>query len=147
MSKAALPFSLIEVMIVIVLVGVVAGVCLFSLRPLYVSYRFRLEARALYELFQELQLEAMTLQSDIQVKFTDKKGKWVAQSLSEEPLLKPQTIDLSHIDQISNTSSMVVYSNGLVEPRGLLQLSNKEEHRCLDFRGGHLIKFWEKDPL
>ncbi|MGH2612734.1 MAG: prepilin-type N-terminal cleavage/methylation domain-containing protein [Rhabdochlamydiaceae bacterium] len=140
------PFSLIEVMIVVVLVGVIAGICVFSLRPFYQSYRFRLEVEMLYELLQELQLEAMTLQSDMKVSFTKKNNKWMAQSSSDEPILKFQIVDLSHIEQIDNVSPIILYSNGLIHPTNIIKLSNKNDHRWLDFSGRHLIKFWEIPP-
>jgi len=140
------PFSLIEVMIVIVLVGVMAGVSAFSLWPFYQSYRFRSEAESLYELLQELQLEAMTLQSDMKVSFTQKNGKRIASSSTDEPVLKSQMIDLSHVEQLSHEAPITLYANGLVLPRSIIKLSYKNDHRWLDLRGGHLMKFCETEP-
>jgi prepilin-type N-terminal cleavage/methylation domain-containing protein len=139
-------FSLIEIMVVIVLMGVIASVSAFSLWPLYKSYRFKLEVETLYELFQQLQLEAMTLQSDMQVRFTDTNGKWTAETKSDEPALKSQKIDLSHIDKISDDSVITFYSNGLVEKPKIIKFSYKDDHRWLDFSGGHLIKLCDKAP-
>jgi len=140
-------FSLMEVMIVIVLVGVIGGVAAFSLKPFYQSYRFRTEVDGLYEMFEELQLEALTLQSDITVSFTNTNGKLSAKSSSDETVLKPQTIDLSHVDKISDEVKQIIfYSNGLVEPSKIIKLSSHDEHRWIDFRGKHLIKFWQKEP-
>lgn len=140
------PFSLMEVMIVIVLVGVIGGVAAFSLKPFYQSYRFQAEVDGLYEMFEELQLEALTLQSDITVSFTNTNGKLSAKSSSDEAVLKPQTIDLSHVDKISNDDPIIFYSNGLVEPSKIIKLSSHDNHRWIDFRGKHLIKFWQKEP-
>ena len=139
-------FSLIEVMVVIVLMGAVAGVSVFSLWPFFKTYRFRLEAEALYELLQELQLEAMTLQSDMYVHLRENGGKWVASSLTHEPIIKPQTVDLAHVDQVSIKGRITLYANGLVGPRNLLRLSGQGEHRWIDLRGGHLMKFCEVEP-
>jgi prepilin-type N-terminal cleavage/methylation domain-containing protein len=140
------PFSLIEIMIVLVLVGVLAGVSTFSLRPLYQSYRFGLEVEALYELLQELQIEALTLQSDMKVGFTKEKGKLIAKSSCDETILKSQTLDLSHIEQIDPIDVIFIYSNGLIRPTSLIKLSAKQNERWLDLRGGHLIKLLEKAP-
>ena len=110
------------------------------------NYRFRLETETLYELFQELQLEAMTLQSDMQVRLRESKGKWVASSLTDEPIIKPQTIDLSHVDQVSGGAVITFYATGLVDPRSVLKLSGSGEHRWIDLRGGHLMRFCEVEP-
>lgn len=132
-------FSLIELMVVISLVGLIASLSLFTIRPLYQSYRFRLEADALYELFQELQIEAMTLQSDIHVRFTQKKGAWEARSFSDEPILKSQVVDLSHIEELSPSMPITFYSNGVVRPKNIIKLSYGSECRWINLSGGHLI--------
>ncbi|MBP7074690.1 MAG: type II secretion system protein [Rhabdochlamydiaceae bacterium] len=140
------PFSLIEIMIVLVLVGVLAGVSAFSLRPLYQSYRFRLEVEALYELLQELQIEALSLQSDMKVSFTKENGKLMAKSSCDETILKSQTLDLSHIEEMNPIDSITIYSNGLIRPLSHIKLSSKGDERWLDLKGGHLIKLLEKAP-
>lgn len=140
------PFSLIEVMIVIILMGVIGSVSAFSLWPFYQSYRFKLEVETLYELLQELQLEAMTLQSDMKVRFTQENSKLSARSLSDEPVLKSQIIDLSHVEELSDTSDITLYSNGLIEKPQIIKLSYKGEHRWIDLSGGHLIKLCETAP-
>lgn len=140
------PFTLIEVMIVLMLVGIIAGVTSFALRPLYQSYRFKLEVESLYELLQELQLEALTLGSDMKVSFTNDKGTRIARSFCEESVLKMQTLDLSHVESMDVISQIILYSNGRVTPPSLIKLSNKEEHRWIDLRGGHLIKLLDKEP-
>lgn len=140
------PFSLIEVMVVIVLMGVVATTSIFGLWPFYQSYRFRLEVESFYGLLQELQIEALTLQSDMKVRFVEKNGKWSAQSSSDEPILKSQTIDLSHVERLSGHPDIDIYSSGLIRPAMVLKMSYKDEHRWIDFSGGHLIKLLEKEP-
>jgi prepilin-type N-terminal cleavage/methylation domain-containing protein len=140
------PFSLMEIMIVLVLVGILGGVSAFSLRPLYQSYRFRLEVEALYELLQELQIEALALRSDMRIGFTkEKNGKLFARSFSDETVIKSQTLELSHIEPI-DIKSISIYSNGLIHPTSVIKLSSKEEARWLDLSGGHLIKLLEKAP-
>lgn len=139
-------FTLIEVMIVLVLVGIIAGVTSFALQPLYRSYRFKLEVESLYELLQELQIEALTLGSDMKVSFTKDKDTRIARSFCEETVLKAQTLDLSHIESMDSMNEIVLYSNGRVSPPSLIKLSNKGEHRWIDLRGGHLIKLLDKEP-
>ncbi len=132
-------------MVVIMLMGVVATTAVFGLWPFYQSYRFRLEVESLYGLLQELQIEALTLQSDMKVRFIEKNGKWSARSLSDEPILKSQTIDLSHIEKLSDHLEINIYSSGLIRPARVLKMSYKDEHRWIDFSGGHLIKLLEKE--
>ncbi len=140
------PFTLVEVMIVLVLVGIIAGVSSFAIRPLYQSYRFKLEVESLYELLQELQLEALTLGSDMKVDFTNDKGTRTARCFCEETVLKSQTLDLSHIESMNSITYITLYSNGRVEPPTLIKLSSKGEHRWIDLRGGHLIRLLDKEP-
>ncbi len=139
-------FSLMEVMVTIVLVGVIATVSAFSLWPFYHSYRFRLEVENLYELMQELQLEAMTFQSDMAIRFTKENGRMIARSKSDETVLTSRTIDLSQVEKQSDTTDIILYSNGLLAMPRTLQFSHKNVHCWIDFRGGHLIKFYETPP-
>ncbi len=140
------PFTLIEVMIVIVLVGIFSGVAAFAVKPLYHSYRFRTEVESLYDLLQEIQLEALTLQSDMRVSFTQKNGKWFASSSSDESVIKPQKIDLSHVEMIEEGKQVTFFSNGLIDPPIKIKFSNKNDVRWIDFTSRHLIKFWEIEP-
>lgn len=133
-------------MVAIILVGVVATVTVFSLWPLYQSYQFRLETTALYESLQELQLEAMTLDSDMYVRFTNKNGRWIAQSGGDEPIIKPQTIDLSHVKNLAPHQEIILYSNGTIEPKSVLELSYHDTHRWIDLRSGHLIQLHSSPP-
>lgn len=136
-------FSLTEIMVVLILVSIVAGVSVYSLIPFYKAYRFRAEVNTLYDLAQELQLEALSLQSDMKIRFTKEKGKWIAQSESAELLLKPQRIELSHVEQITmNSSTITFYSNGLIEPRQIVSLQHVGEKRGLDLRQPPLMKLW-----
>src|SRR3569832_1329202 len=109
-KAARRPFSLVEVMVVLVLVGVIAGVTSFALHPLNQSFRFKLEVESLYELLQELQLDALTLGSDMKVGFTLKNGVRTARSGCEEIVIKPQTLDLSHIESMDSPPSLTIYS-------------------------------------
>ena len=146
-SKAARhPFTLIEVMIVIVLVGIFSSVAAFAIKPLYLSYRFRVEVESLYDLLQEIQLEALTLQSDMHVSFTRKNEKWIACSRSDESIIKPQTIDLSHVETIEEGKQITFFSNGLIDPPISIKFSNNKDERWIDFTSRHLIKFWETKP-
>ena len=101
---------------------------------------------SIYELIQELQIEALSLESDMKISFTKKHGKLMAKSSSDEIILKSQTLDLSHIEQMDSIDSITIYSNGLIHPLSLIKLSSKGEERWLDLRGGHLIKLLEKAP-
>ncbi len=138
-----------EIVIVLLLVSLIGGVTTFSVKPLYQMYRFRMEVEALYDLMQELQLEALTLQSDMKIVVRRQQGKWVAQSFTDEPILKSQLVPLSHVDQISckhEPLTITLYSNGLIQPAMALKLSHDSQHRWLDFRYPPLIKFCEKAP-
>jgi len=133
-------------MVVLILISIVAGGSIYSLIPFYKTYRFRAEVTALYDLAQELQLEALTLQSDMQIRFTKEKGKWVAKSESEEKTLKPQIVDLSHVEQVEGTLSITFYSNGLIEPKKSICLGRGDEKRGLDLREPPLIRLWIGSP-
>jgi hypothetical protein len=146
-------FSLMEVMIVMVLVSLVAGITVYSIIPLYRTFCFQTEVSTVYDLMQELQLEALTLQSDMQLTFTKKKGKWSATTLSEETVLRSQHVDLSHIAQIhldqkqqDRPFTLIFYSNGLVKPPAVMLLSNPHEKRWIDFAHPPLLKLHRELP-
>jgi Raf kinase inhibitor-like YbhB/YbcL family protein len=136
-----------EVMVVIILMGVLGGVAAFSLRPLYQSYRFRMEVDAVYGLMQELQLEAMTLKSDVTLSFSEEKGKWLVKSKSDETILKPQKIDLSHVKQIDKALPITLYSSGMIEPSHVIKFSSGTQERWIDLSHKHLIKISDVKPI
>lgn len=147
-KKKSHPFSLIEVMVALLLVSIVAGVSAFSILPLYRSYRFRLAVESVYELARELQLEAMTLQSDMKMRLTKEGGHWKAISITTETVLKPQTIDLSHVDQVEKRAPLTItfYSSGQVFPKEIVTFVYHGEKRGLDFTRPPLIKLWIGSP-
>lgn len=143
-------FSLMEVMVVLLLVSIVAGVSAFSLLPLYRTYRFRTEVDTIYELVRELQLEAMALQSDMKISFKKEGGQWKATSHTNETVLKQQTIDLSYVDQIKmplqTPLTITLYSNGQIQPKGIISFVYQNETRGLDLTHPPLIKLWIGSP-
>lgn len=134
-------------MVVLLLVSVVAGVSAFALLPFYRTHRFRTEVESLYELVRELQLEAMALQSDMEICFKKEAGKWRATSKTDETILKPQTIELSHIDQITpSLSTIIIYSNGQLQPKTIISFTYRDETRGLDLTQPPLIQLWIGSP-
>ena len=144
--RARHPFSLLEIMIVIALVTVIGTFTTFSLIPFYHSYRFRLEVESLFNALEELQIEALILQSDMRVEFIKKNGRWVAQTYSDEPILKSQLIDLSHVESIEAPPYVTFYANGLVQPSSLIKFCHKSNARWIDLRRGHLMKLCDTPP-
>lgn len=146
MSARRYSFSLMELMVAIGLVGTVAVITIFSIQPLYRSYQFKQEVEQLYELLQELQLDALVLQSDMYVALVHEQGHWKARSSTQEAILKAQTVDLGHVDKIDPVPSITLHANGLVRPALCIKLSRKGEERWVDLSGGHLIRVREKEP-
>ncbi len=70
----------------------------------------------------------------------------MAKSSCDETILKSQTLDLSHIEEMNPIDSITIYSNGLIRPLSHIKLSSKGDERWLDLKGGHLIKLLEKAP-
>jgi len=139
-------FSLLEIVIVLLLISTIAGVSSCLLIPFYRSYQFQAEVEAVYALAGELQIEALTLQSDMQLLVKQEKGQWVVRSHSEEVALKPQRIELSHVETVAGgEESIVFYANGQIEPKKVLTFQRGVERRGVDFRRPLLIKLWRED--
>src|ERR1700719_1414080 len=69
-SSKIRPFTLLEIVIVIALIGMMAVFGTWSLTDLLSQHRRQAEVDELQNFIQELQIEALALQSDLEITFT-----------------------------------------------------------------------------
>jgi Tfp pilus assembly protein FimT len=141
------PLTLLEVVIVILLVGLIAGGGTVSLTDMLRQHRQVAALDQFKDLLQELQIEALALRSDVQlILYKDKKG-WKAQSKTSEKILRTQTVDLHGVSRVTfNTVSkekiaLDIFSTGRFSPAGVLCLKRDAGDVEIDLRQPLQIKF------
>src|SRR5580692_1292532 len=91
------PFTLLEIVIVIALIGIMAVFGTWSLTDLLAQHRRQAEVDELQNFIQELQIEALALQSDLELFFIKDKDKLQVSSKTAEKILLGRTIVLKGV--------------------------------------------------
>ncbi len=138
--------TLLEVVIVILLVGLMAGVATFSTVDLLRRQSSAAAIDQFKELLEELQIEALALRSDMEVTlYKDKKG-WKARSKTSEKILRSRTIELKGVRQIvfnqvpRESLTLDIFSTGRLSPAGILCLKRDTGDVSIDFQQPLQIK-------
>ncbi|HEX4839011.1 MAG TPA: hypothetical protein VFU89_01045 [Rhabdochlamydiaceae bacterium] len=146
------PFTLLEVVIVIALIGMMAVLGTWSLNDLLAQQRRQTESDELYNFIQELQIEALALQSDIELTLTKDRNRLCVSSKSSEKILRNKTIVLKGVkqlkfrDQTTPTLTLQVFSTGRIAPVGLIEIQKEKTPLWIDLRQPLLVKFFDKKP-
>lgn len=145
LKQKSRPITLLEVVIVILLVGLMAGVATFSTADLLRKQSSTAAIDQFKELLEELQIEALALRSDIEViLYKDKKG-WKARSKTSEKILRNRTIDLKGVKQVvfnqipQDRFILDIYSTGRLSPAGILCLKRDAGDVQIDFQQPKVI--------
>ncbi|MGH7889894.1 MAG: pilus assembly FimT family protein [Thermodesulfobacteriota bacterium] len=152
MKQMGRPFTLLEIVIVLALMGLIGGVAAFSLGDLLSKHRATAQIDELKELLQELQIEALALKSDMQVFFTLHKKTCSIRSKTAEKILRDRTVKLTGIQEISlnqqptSKIDLTIISTGRFEPPGVIGIERKQGSLWIDVRQPLQIKFTEKEP-
>lgn len=147
------PFTLIEIIIVFSLISIVIGSVSFSLKSLLDRYYFNSEIDQINHLIEELQMEALTLQSDMEIHFYKDKNFWKIKTKTDEAILINQSVLLKQIqtislNQIPQTSlKVVLFSNGQFLPKGIIGFQSCSQQKWLDLRYPIQIHFLQNYPL
>jgi Tfp pilus assembly protein FimT len=135
--------TLLEVVMVCLLVGLMAGVATFSIADMLRRQNCASAIEQMKDLIEELQVEALALNSDLQLRiYQDKKG-WKACSLSDEKILRRRTIDLKGVRQIlfnQNVQPQVtleIFSTGRIAPEGTLSLKQDQGNITIEIKEHH----------
>jgi type II secretory pathway pseudopilin PulG len=139
-------FTILEIIIVLGLVGAVGFFGVGSLRGLIAQYKFLANGENCYELFRELQLQALTLESDIQVHLC-KYRDWEIHVHSEESYVSFEKIVIKNIENVfidgveKQEFVFTIFSTGRIDPGVLIKFVGAKGAFFLDFRKPILIKY------
>jgi len=133
-------FSLLEVLIVLSLISMLSSSLFYSLNHLLAHHRFYSEVRGVEQLLEELQIEALVLQSDMTVHLYQNKGKWHLCSNPQEAILRQKSFSLAHVKQVTfnrkpqKELTIEVCSTGHVLPLGIVGLEGNKKKFWIDLR-------------
>ncbi len=147
------PFTLLEIVIVLVLIGVMAVFGTRSLSDLLVQHRRLAEVDELQNFIQELQIEALALQSDLELFFIKDKDKLQVSSKTSEKILHSRTVVLKGVrelkfqDRIRPNVALQIFSTGRIEPQGLFEIERDLGTVFIDVRQPLLVKISSTRPV
>ena len=145
-------FTLLEVMIVMALIALMAGFGTWSLTDLLTQHRRQAEVDDLKNFLQELQLEALALESDLEVTLYKEKGSLKVRSKTAEKILRDRIIELKEVnrlfinDQETDRATFQVLSTGRFYPLALIGIERKQSSLWVDVRQPIQIKYFEEHP-
>ena len=151
--QSSRPFTLLEIVIVIALIGIMAVFGTWSLTDLLSQHRRQAEVDELQNFIQELQIEALALQSDLEITFTKDKDKLQVCSKTAEKILQSRTVVLKGVrafkfrDLVKPTLTLQIFSTGRFEPQGLFEIEREKGSVFIDVRQPLLVKFSDKRPV
>ncbi len=147
------PFTLLEVVVVIALIALMAGFGTWSLTDLLAQHRRQAEVEDLKNFFQELQIEALALQSDLEVTLCKEKGMVKVRSKTAEEILRDRTIELKEVNKLTfnefekNQMSFQILSSGRFDPSAVIGIERKQNSLWIDVRQPLQIKYSEQRPV
>jgi prepilin-type N-terminal cleavage/methylation domain-containing protein len=157
-SKA---FTLLEIMLVIVILGMVVSVVGWQIASAVGRYAFQREMEEVYDLVKQSQILCLTYRTDISVHFFRENGVFYYQLQTDEPFTEiafdREKKPLEKIGEITFNGQPVkqfalnLFSQGNIDPRGILGFypKNKKEDAAvwLDFQGAFLLSLTHHKPL
>ena len=145
------PFTLLEVIIVIALLGVIATFGTGAASDLLKQHSFQKETEQLKLLLQKLQMEALALESDMELQI-EKKDHWKAVFKSSEKIVRSETVDLKHIQTVFLNNKAVdrltitIFSTGRILPENLIEFRGDKSSLWVDLREPIQIQFTSAKP-
>ena len=146
------PFTLLEVVIVLALIGMMAVFGTWSLTDLLTQHRRQAEVDELHNFIQELQIEALALQSDLELTFRKDKDKLHVSSKTAEKILRNRTVVLKGVrelkfqDRTNPAFILQIFSSGRIDPAGLIEIEREKGSLWIDVRQPLLVKFSDQRP-
>jgi Tfp pilus assembly protein FimT len=135
---AARRLTLLEITVVIALIAMIAGVASWSLGDLLHTHRLQKAAADVYNTLYELQIEALALGSDIDIRIYEDKGTWKMSSKSAEKILRNQTVELKGIK--TSPLELQLLSSGRFIPPKKIVLESSTKKMTIDLSEPILIK-------
>ena len=146
------PFTLLEIVIVMALIGLMAVFGTWSLTDLLAQHRRQSEIDELHNFNQELQIEALALPSDLELTFTKDKDRLKVSSKTAEKILRNKTVVLKGVkelkfqDRTKPIYTFQIFSSGRIAPAGLLEIQKEKGSLWIDVRQPLLVKFSDQRP-
>jgi Tfp pilus assembly protein FimT len=147
------PLTLLEIVIVVALIGMMAVFGTWSLSDLLAQHKRQAEIDELQNFMQELQIEALALQSDLVITFSKDKGNLQVRSKTAEKILHNRTVVLKGLrefkfnDRAIPEQSFQIFSTGRINPAGLIEIERDKGSIWIDVFQPLLVKFYDKRPL
>jgi hypothetical protein len=124
----------------------------WSLTDLLAQHRRQAEVDELKNFIQELQIEALALQSDLEISFVKDKEKLQVRSKTAEKILRDHTIVLKGLrkfkfkDQPREKITFQIFSTGRIDPPGIIEIERDKGSLWIDMSQPLLVKFSDKRP-
>jgi hypothetical protein len=148
-------FTLLEIMICIVILGMVGGVLAWQAKDLVADFRFRGYARELKDELEKLQILAMTYRSDMKLELRKEEKRWKVISKTEEAALKKEVNcerSLPYLEEITWNGKeepvlvFDIFSTGRIEKKGVLKLVRGDAGMYVDLSMPLQIKLSKSYP-
>lgn len=145
--------TLLEIVIVLALIGIMAVFGTWSLTDLLAQHRRQAEVDELHNFIQELQIEALALNSDLQLTFRKDKSRLLVSSKTAEKILRNRTVVLKGLreikfqDQSMPEKAYEIFSTGRIHPPEMIEIVRDQGSLWIDMRQPILVKFSDKRPL
>ncbi len=146
------PLTLLEIVIVLALIGMMAVFGTWSLNDLLAKHRRQTEIDELQNFIQELQIEALALQSDLELTFAKDKDKLQVSSKTAEKILRNRTVVLKGVkelkfqDRTKPIFTLQIFSTGRIAPAELIEIQKEKGSLWIDMRQPLLVKFSDHRP-
>lgn len=149
------PFTLLEIMICLFILSVAAGAIGMRIVEALSTHRFHLAVGEFTSQVKELQLLAMTHQTDMELHIFKEKGEWKYQN-KVEPSLKigartaPASLNGTSVIKLEGKTfaalPFTLYTTGRIEPKGVLEFQGDDEKVWVDLREPLHIKICKEYP-
>jgi prepilin-type N-terminal cleavage/methylation domain-containing protein len=145
-------FTLLEVVIAIALIALMAGFGTWSLTDLLAQHRRQAEVEDLKNFLVELQIEALALQTDLEITISKEKEIVKVSSKTAEKILRDRTVVLKGVEKLTinhqelANQKFQIFSTGRFSPNALIGIERKQASLWIDLRLPIQIKFTAAEP-
>ena len=116
--KAHRFFTLFEIVLCVAILGLLGTLLGWQLKTMVDSQHFQKNIDMLWTDLHKMQILALANRADLELRITEKGGKYAYTITSDEPLksLDGKTVKLLGVKKITGPRTLIVYSSGRMEP-------------------------------